>query len=136
MATNTTTRIGVQLTVCMENVPGSLLRLTELFGDASINVFAISVLEGLNHGYIRVIADDPDRAARLLQDNGLLVLRHDVLLLDLPNEPGSLRSLTQKLARAEINIEYLYCASGPEAKTGLVVAHVKDPERALALLLG
>jgi len=135
MAANSTIRIGLQLTVCMENAPGSLLRLTELFGDADINVYAISVLEGLNHGYIRVIADDPDRAATLLQDHGLLVLRHDVLLLDLPNEPGSLRTLTQRLAKAEINIEYLYCASGPEAKTGLVVAHVKDSEQALAELL-
>jgi hypothetical protein len=38
------------------------------------------------------------------------------------------------LAEADINIEYAYCATPPQAKKGLLIARVSDAKKALKIL--
>jgi hypothetical protein len=38
------------------------------------------------------------------------------------------------LADGKVNIEYAYCATQPEAKTGLMILRVSDPKKAMKLL--
>ena len=127
-------RIGKQISISLKNEPGTLANLTDVLGSNGINIFALCVLEGLDHGYIRIVVDKPDDAIQLLRDSGHLVLVHDVLLMDLPNRPGSMLTFTRAMAEAGINVEYLYCASGPQVEMGLVVVRVKEPQRAYDLI--
>jgi len=127
---------GVQISVFLENEPGTLGKACALLGDRGINIFAISLAEGLDHGYVRMVVDQPETALRVFQETGTLSYTRDVLLLELANTPGSLGAICRRLAEAGINLEYAYCAGGPGVEHGLVVMRVDDNEKALRVLKG
>jgi hypothetical protein len=126
--------IATQLAVFLENRPGTLARLCSALSEAKINVYAISTSDTVDHSVIRMVVSDPQRALFLLEEHGTLVVESDVLLIEGDNKPGSLATLAEELGRAKVNIEYLYAASGPKAKRGLLVLRVSDPKKALRVL--
>ncbi len=77
---------------------------------------------------------EPHRALGLLEDFGTLVQRTDVILIDGPNRPGTIGEISRKLAAARINIDYLYCATAPTAKLGLLVFKPSNVPKALKVL--
>ena len=125
---------GKQISVFLENRPGTLAALSRLLAGARLNILAMTVSEGLDHGYVRLVADRHTEAARRLKQRGFLVLERVVLLLEMANRPGSLAEVTRVLAEEDINVEYLYCANSPAVDQGLVVLRTADPDRALRLL--
>jgi hypothetical protein len=92
------------------------------------------VAEGIDHGYVRMVVDEPDRAVALLGESEYLVYEREVVLLEIANQPGTLGRVLELWGQNEINVEYAYCAGGPAVDRGLIVVRVSDSERALALL--
>jgi len=127
-------RIGKQISVFLEDQPGTLSDVAALLGKHGINIFALSLAEGLGHGYVRMVVDKHDEARGVLKEAEQLVMERDVLLLELSNSPGSLARVTRQLADAKINLEYAYCAGGPSVDRGLVVIRVDDIEKAMKVL--
>jgi hypothetical protein len=66
----------------------------------------------------------------LLGEAGVLALETDVLMIETANEPGVLAKIDERLAKAEINIEYAYMASGSQLPKGLIVLRPSDVEKA------
>lgn len=126
--------IGRQISVFLEDQPGTLSAVAFLLGRHGVNIYALSLAEGLGHGYVRMVVDKPARALQVLRKAEELTLERDVLLLELSNTPGSLGKVTRKLGQAGINIEYAYCAGGPSVSHGLVVVRVDDTRKALGIL--
>jgi hypothetical protein len=127
---------GKQISVLLENVPGTLSSVVHLLGGEGINILALSLAEGLDHGYVRMVVDQHDKAVQILKDKGGLVLIRDVVLLELANRAGSLAEISSIWAKAGINIEYAYCANSPSVDKGLVVLKVDDTAKALKVLKG
>lgn len=126
--------IAIQLAIFLENRPGALARVCEALGEANINIHAISTSDTVDHTVVRLVLSEPRKAIFLLEERGMLVVENEVLLVDGANRPGALAAITRCLARARINIEYLYCAAGPKAKTGLLVLRVSNPRKAMTVL--
>lgn len=129
-----TARRGKQISVFLENHPGTLAELAEFLGSRGINILALTLTGGIDHGYGRVVVDRHEEAMEALRASGHLVYERDVILLELPNTPGSLGSVLRVWAEAGVNVEYAYCASGPNVDQGLVVVRVEDTDKALRLL--
>lgn len=127
-------RRGRQISVFLDDEPGALGRVTKWLGENGINIFALSLAEGLGHGYVRMVVDKPDEALQALRKVNELTLERDVLLLELSNQPGSLGAVATQLGEAGVNIEYAYCAGGPSVDKGLVVIRVNDTVKALRVL--
>lgn len=125
---------GKQLSVFLDDKPGTLANVSRVLGQHQINIYALSLAEGIGHGYVRMVVNKQEEARQILQDAGELVMERDVLLLELSNEPGSLGQVAQFLADAGINMEYAYCAGGPSVDKGLVVVRVDDTDKALEVL--
>ncbi len=126
---------GRQISVFLEDKPGTLAAATGLLGRHGINIFALSLAEGLGHGYVRMVVDRPAKALQVLKAADELVMEREVLLLELANRPGSLAAVARKLGEAGINIEYAYCAGGPRVEDrGLVVVRVDNTKKALKVL--
>ena len=90
----------------------------------------------VDHSVVRMVVSEPRKAIFLLEERGLLVVESEVLLLTGANQPGALAEISTRLARAKVNIDYLYCASGPEAPVGLLVLRVNNLRRARQVLKG
>ena len=125
---------GRQISIFVDDRPGTLARLTLRLGEAGINIHALSLAEGLDHGYVRMVVDRPDEAIRQLESDGHLFFEREVILLEIPNAPSALGRVAERWGLQGINIEYVYCAGGPGVDHGLVVVRVDRIDDALASL--
>jgi hypothetical protein len=58
----------------------------------------------------------------------------DAVMMEVPHKPGMLRSITDRLAREEIDIHHLYATSAGAQDECLVVLATANNDRAIALL--
>jgi hypothetical protein len=97
-----------QITVALENQPGQLATVCTLLLKNDINIGAISVIDSIEQGVIRLIVSDPAKCKAVLQDQGFYVIEGDVLVVDLTDRRGKLAEIAGELASAKINIDYVY----------------------------
>src|SRR5204863_1055781 len=127
-------QITKQLAIFLENRPGMLARVCDALGAAKINIYAITTSDTVDHSVIRMVVSDPRKALLLFEEHGTLVVESEVLMIEGDNRPGSLARLAHKLADANINIEYCYCATPPDAKKGLLILRTSNAKKALKIL--
>jgi len=126
--------IAKQLAIFLDNRPGMLARVADALGEAKINIYAIMTSDTVDHSVIRLVVSDYRKALHVFEQHGTLVVEDDVVVVDGSNKPGELARLAHKLAQAKINIEYCYSATPTEAKRGLMVVRVSNPQKALKVL--
>lgn len=121
--------IRKELNLRLQNSPGSLARVCQLFGDERVNLIALLLESG---GTLRVVVDNHVHAAAMLREQHYQVEERDVLYAVMPNQPGALARAVQLVAGAGVNLDYAY-ASGVEndPMVGVVIG-VPDPMRASA----
>ncbi len=123
-------KTATQLAIFLANQPGALARVCTALAEAGINILALATSDTVDHSVVRMVVSDPRKAIFLLEERGLLVVESEVLLLTGANQPGALAEISQRLARAQVNIDYLYCASAPESPAGLLVLRVNHLRKA------
>lgn len=123
-----------QLALFLDNKPGMLARVCELLAAAKINIYALSTSDTVDHIVVRLVVEDAVRAVRLFEEHGTLVVTQEVLMVKADSRPGSLGAIARTLSDARINIEYAYCATGPESRKGVLILRVNKPAPALKLL--
>lgn len=113
-----------------DDQPGVLARLGEACEAAGINIEGVSAFTGEGKGVVHVLVPDADAALSAVADAGLDVrAARDVLVVDCPDEPGSMGRICRRLADAGLNIQQAYLATDNR----LVVA-VDDIARARAVM--
>lgn len=123
-----------QLSIFMENKPGVLHEVLNTFADNKINIFAITVIDTVDHAVIRLILDDVKKASHLLDERGMLSVESEVICMELPNEVGAFANITQKLAKSSLNIDYAYGTVHENAKTAMMVLHIANVDKAMEIL--
>lgn len=129
-----TVQLAKQLALFVENRPGTLARICDALAGAKINIHAISTSDTVDHIVVRMVVSQPEKALRLFEEYGSLIVATDVLLIGGINKPGSLAAIAHALADANINIEYVYCATTPDARQGMLVLRPSHPHKALKVL--
>lgn len=114
-----------QINVFMENRPGRLAEVTRLLGDGGVNIRALSLADTADFGVLRFIANDPDRAVRVLHGAGFTVRETTVLAVEVPDRPGGLAGALACLDSAGLNVEYMYAFVGKSGEKALVVLRVE-----------
>ena len=125
---------ATQLAVFLANRPGALARVCEALANAEINIHALATSDTVDHSVVRMVVSDPTKALMLLGEAGVLALETEVLMIETASEPGALAKIAERLAEAEINIEYAYLAGGRGAEKGLIVLRPSDVEKAQTAL--
>jgi hypothetical protein len=100
-----------QLSVFLENKSGRLHEVSEILGEAGINMSAFSVADTSEFGILRLIVSDHEKAFRVLKENNFSVNLTDVVCLNCPNQPGALAIALKLLSGNAVSIEYLYAFS-------------------------
>ena len=125
-----------QLSIFLENKPGTLAEVCEELANKKVNIYALSISDTVDHSVVRMVVSDWQTAAHVLGERGVLVVENSVLLIENANKAGTLAAISRKLAKAKINIEYAYLATSPTSKKGLAVIRVSDTKKALKVLDG
>jgi hypothetical protein len=125
---------ATQLAVFLANRPGTLARVCEALAHAEINIHALATSDTVDHTVVRMVVSDPTKALMLLGEAGVLALETEVLSIETASQPGVLAKIAERLAEAEVNIEYAYLAGGRAAEKGLIILRPSDVEKARRVL--
>jgi hypothetical protein len=126
--------IAQQFSIFMVNKPGVLSRVLGEFAQEKINIIAITMMDSMEHGVMRVVFTAPERAKKVLSKLNMPYSETSVLCITLANQSGALAAVAEKLAKNHINISYAYCTAGAKGgrTTGILkVANVKKAMKVL-----
>lgn len=122
--------MATDVTVILEDRPGTLADMGEALGKAGINIDGLCGFACEGQGVIHILVEDGPTARRALEDAGLEVRgERQVLIVDGEDRPGEFGRICRRIANASVNVDLAYLAT----KTRLVIG-ADDLEKARAAL--
>jgi len=110
-----------QLTVALENRPGTLAHVAKVLADAKVNVLALLGSTAGAQGSAQVVVDNINKAKKALGGAGLSYTEGTLEQFELANKPGALAQLAGKLAKKGINIDCAYATVHKGSKKAVAV---------------
>ena len=118
------------LTVILNNVPGTFASLGEALGGAGVNIDGICGFPSGNEGVVHMLVEDTAGAKSAIEGAGHEVrAERDVLVVDVQDKPGEVGRVCRALAVAEVNLDLIY----PTNK-GQLVLGADDMDKARAAI--
>ena len=124
-----------QLTVFAENKKGYLAEITGLFAEKGVDMKALSIADTKDFGILRIIVDNPEKALKILGEQGFLGTITEVIGVEISDKAGELAKALDILAKGDVNVEYLYAFLSGKAGGANVVIKATDNEKAESVLL-
>ena len=125
---------ATQFSIFMVNKPGVLAQVLGEFARAKVNILAMTMMDSAEHGVMRVVFNQPDKARGILSGLNLPFSETDTLCVNLENKSGALAAVMEKLAKDHINVSYAYCTAGAKGGRTTGVLKVADAKRAMRIL--
>lgn len=129
-----TVQRGQEVVVKRKNDVGILFHISTLLSKMDVNILGVSAGVCGEDCLIRLITDDNRKTKEVLAANNFTLEEENVLLVELPHRPGTLKQVTKSLAEEGIDIRHVYAAANNGKDKCLLVFHSSDDEVALAKL--
>jgi len=103
-----------QVSVFLDNHPGSLFDTMSQLDKNKIKVFALSIADAGEFGLVRLITEEPQKTAELLEDaefNLAKSKKNTEVTATFISEQNTLSKITKILGDGGINIEYAYSSA-------------------------
>ena len=103
-----------QVSVFLDNHPGSLFDTMSQLDKKKIKVFALSIADAGEFGLVRLITEEPQKTAKLLEDaefNLAKSKKNTEVTATFISEQNTLSKITKILGDGGINIEYAYSSA-------------------------
>lgn len=126
-----------QISVFLENRPGTLKDMTAVLTENRIDMRALSLAETKDFGIARLIVDDAYHAANVLKDSGFVSSLTSVVGVMIPDEVGGLDRVLEVLQKNKVNVEYMYAfLGGKKINHAYMILRVTDHKAAETALAG
>lgn len=123
-----------QLSVFVENKPGSLMDVTSRLMEAHVNIRAVASFDTPEFGILRLVVDQPEVGKEYLTHQGFVVRVHEVMGVELVDEKGNLNHMLQILAEGQVNINYIYSFVIRDGRAPVMVFSADDYDKAADIL--
>ena len=103
-----------QVSVYLDNRPGSLSEAMAQLDKNQIKIFALSIADAGEFGLVRMVTEDPEKATRVLEDvdyNLAKSRRNTEVTAVFMGDKDKISKITKILADGSINIEYAYSSA-------------------------
>jgi hypothetical protein len=108
------------LTVILEDRPGTLADVGEALGKAGINIEGLCGFPCEGKGIGHILVEDAAAARRALEEIGLEIRgERQVLVLEVEDRPGALGEVSRRIADAGVNIDLIYLATNNRLVLGV-----------------
>lgn len=126
-----------QISVFLENTPGTLREMTALLGSAGIDMMALSVADTQNFGIARIITEENsiDLALAILRASGYTARVNNVVCAAVPDEPLGLCRLLEIIEDIGASIEYMYSFMRSMGDNALMILRLSDQDNSMVKLL-
>jgi len=123
-----------QISAWVEDRPGMLGQVADALGEkgVSIRAFLAAVMGG--RGFVRVVVDRPAAAKKIFQAHGWQTTEDEVIEVTVPDEPGALGRVADRLGAAGVNVQYAYVGTARSARLVNLYLAVADVKAGLAAL--
>lgn len=123
-----------QISAWVEDRPGMLGQVADALGEKKVNIraFMAAVMDG--RGFVRVVVDKPALALRIFAAHGWQTAQDDLVEVSIPDRPGALGRIADKLGAAGINVQYAYVGTAKSATRVNLYLAVRDTAAALKAL--
>ena len=102
----------MDLTIEVDNEPGSLARVAQAISDAGVNIAAATCTRPGDKAEMHILVPHAEAARHALGISNLAVTRErEVVVVDAADQPGALADLARKVATAGINLDLVYVAT-------------------------
>jgi len=128
--------LETQFSIFMVNKPGVLAQLLNVLADEKINIVAITMMDSVEHGVMRMVGEGGDKVREILKKMNMQFSETQVLCVNLPNHAGAFADVTNKLSKAHINISYAYCTAGAKGGRTTGILKVADVKKAMKIIEG
>ncbi len=126
--------VTTQFSIFMVNKPGVLAQVLGEFARAKINIIAMTMMDSVEHGVMRIVFASPKAAKQVLSRLNMNYNETEVLCVNLTNKAGALATVAEKLAKSHINISYAYCTAGAKGGRTTGVLKVADVKKSMRVL--
>ena len=125
-----------QISVFLENRPGTLRELTAVLGSGNIDIREISIADTQHFGIVRLIvrSDAIDQTISLLKGAGYTASINNVFCAEIDDKPNGLANLLTIIENEKLSVEYIYSFRRSSDKHVLMVLRLSEKERGLAVL--
>lgn len=125
--------MATDLTVYLENRPGTLAQVGEVLGNTGINIEGACGFPSEGRGVLHVLVADAGSAREALTSAGLECgEERPVEVVSVVDQPGEMGRHLRRIADAGVNVDLLYLATG----TRMVIGSSSDPDGLRSALHG
>jgi hypothetical protein len=111
---------------------GLLSEVTTAIAKAKVNINTICAYAMENHAFFMLTTSSHAKAKKALAPLGFGIEEKDVIQVEVPNKPGELQKVAEKIASAGIDIEYMYATTGGGKAT--CVFKTADDQKAMKVI--
>ena len=125
-----------QISVFLENAPGTLRELTQMLGEGGIDLMALSLADTQNFGIVRVIVADNqiDPALKMLRDAGFMCRVNNVICAEVEDRPLGLHDLLVTIHDTGVSVEYLYSFLRATGDKALIILRLSEQDETVGKL--
>ncbi len=122
-----------QISVFLENAPGTLRELTHVLGEGGIDLMALSIADTKSFGIVRVIVSDDqiDPALALLRGAGFMAKVNNVICSVVEDRPLGLNELLEKINAIGVSVEYMYSFLRSTGENALIIVRLSEQDEAV-----
>jgi hypothetical protein len=122
-----------QIILTLPNRVGTLAKVNSIISGVGANINAISARGDKRRAYFHILVDRHMKVKNALSKAKYDVTDEDVILVELPNKPGQMQTVAEKLAEEGIDILYIYGSAG-HGRTSFCVLKTDNDKKAIALI--
>ncbi len=122
-----------QLSFTIPNKTGLLSEITTAVAGTKANISAICAYEQDKRACFLLITDSNAKARKPLDKLKIKAKEEDVVLVEMPNKIGELQKVSEKIADAGINIDYMYGTTGT-GRSSVCVFKTSDNKKAVGVI--
>lgn len=123
-----------QISVQLDNVPGSLTRLVEILDREGISPKAMAAASIAEDSTVRLVVNDPDRAVTILESFHFNYDISPVIAVEVPCHPGGMNAIVKPLSEGDVNIHFIYTTIERIGKETIVIIGVDKMDEATRIL--
>ena len=119
-----------QFTITVENRPGAVAEIAKTLGNAKVNVLSLLGTAQGTSGTIQLVAEDPRRAKKALDEAKISYQEAATEEYELPNKAGALAQCLEKLAAKGVNLSSIHATASKGGRKAVVVYTVDAEAKA------
>lgn len=123
-----------QISVQLDNVPGSLTRLVDILDREGISPKAMAAASIAEDSTVRLVVNDPEKAVTILESFHFNYDVSPVIAVEVPGHPGGMNAIVKPLSEGDVNIHFIYTTIERIGKETIVIIGVDKMDEATRIL--